>query len=83
MKNTQNKTRELDNPYEIWETQDMHGKWTWKVLKKYQADDDKPYARWLCGVKSPFTYGSYEMGDVYVSEIKEYAVKVFDEQEVK
>lgn len=55
-----------DNPIELW-TND-HG-WTWRVLRKYQKSDDKPYARWFCFVTSPHCpQGEY--GDVYVSDIK-------------
>jgi len=74
MKNECLKERKIDNPYEIWKTLD--GTWEWRVLKKWQADDNKPYARWLCAVKSPYTHDSYDIGDVYVSDIKKYAVKV-------
>lgn len=72
VKNTQAKTRPLADPYEIW----VAGNWEWRVLKKWQADDNKQYARWYCAVKSPMTYGSYEYGDVYVAEIKQYAVRI-------
>jgi len=73
MKNLCGKMRSKDNPYEVW----VAGDWEWHVLKKWQVDDDKPYARWFCLVKSPFVpYG--EMGDVYVSEIKSNAVMLFD-----
>ena len=68
------KERKTEDPYEIWQTSD--GSWEWRVLKKWQKDDDKPFARWFCAVKSPFTYGSFEIGDVYVKEIKENAVKI-------
>lgn len=65
MKNECNKVRPVGNPYEVWS---ING-WTWKVLKKYQFDDGKPYARWYCFVTSPFcTDGEY--GDAYVSEVK-------------
>lgn len=77
MKTKQNmclKERDKENPYEIWVSKD--GSWEWRVLKKWQLDDNKPYARWLCAVKSPFTHGSFDIGDVYVKEIKENAVKV-------
>ncbi|MAH50585.1 hypothetical protein CMI37_32490 [Candidatus Pacearchaeota archaeon] len=74
MKNECLKERKKDNPYEIWQTPD--GSWEWRVLKKWQADDNKLYARWMCAVKSPFTFGSFEIGDVYVKEIKENAIKV-------
>lgn len=74
MKNECNKERKVDNPYEVWKTPD--GQWEWRVLKKWQTDDNKPGARWMCAVKSPFTYGSFDLGDVYVSEIKENAIKM-------
>jgi len=74
MKNECLKERKVDNPYEIWKHEDAG--WEWRVLKKWQVDDDKPYARWFCAVKSPMTYDSWEYGDVYVKEIKEQAVKV-------
>lgn len=68
------KTRTVDNPYEIWKSND--GSWTWRVLKKWQIDDNKPYARYFCAVKSPFTYGNWEYGDVYVKDIKQNAKRV-------
>jgi hypothetical protein len=74
MKNLCGKTRDVNNPYEVWMSRD--GRWTWRVLKKWQIDDNKEYARWFCAVKSPYTHGSYDMGDVYVSEIKALAVKL-------
>jgi hypothetical protein len=73
MKNLQAKTMPVDKPYEIWAN---YSGWEWRVLKKWQADDDKPYARWFCAVKSPMTYGEWEYGDTYVSEIKQYAVRI-------
>ena len=72
------KERSKENPYEIWVSAD--GTWTWRVLKKWQTDDEKPYARWFCAVKSPFTYGSYDLGDVYTKEIKQNARKMTDEE---
>lgn len=71
-KNLQAKTVPLEKPYEIWQA----GDWEWRVLKKWQADDDKQYARWYCAVKSPFTYGEYEYGDTYVTDIKNNARRV-------
>lgn len=72
-KNLCAKTVKRENAYEVWQTLD--GSWTWYVLKKWQADDDKPYARWFCDVVTPFVPEG-EMGDVYVKEIKENAVKI-------
>lgn len=62
------------NAYEVW--QSLDGSWTWYVLKKWQADDDKPYARWFCLVTSPMVGESGELGDVYVSDIKANARRV-------
>ena len=77
IKNNCAKTRDINNPYEIWVNSSG---WIWKVLKKYQLDDNKPYARWFCGVKSPYTYGSFELGDTYVSEIKSNARKLTENE---
>jgi len=57
----------VDKPHEVWVNDSG---WEWRVLKKWQKDDNKPYARWMCAVKSPYTYGGWDYGDVYVSEIK-------------
>ena len=62
------KTRPVDKPYEIWTSRD--GSWEHRVLKKYQFDDNKPFARWFVAVKSPFTYGGWEFGDSYVKDVK-------------
>lgn len=67
------KTRPVDKPYEIWQSHD--GCWTWKVLKKWQVDDNKPFARWFCHVTSPFCPEG-EMGDTYVKDVKAYARRV-------
>jgi len=69
-KNLCNKERKVWEPYEIWVN--LAG-WEWRVLKKWQADDNKPYARWFCAVKSPLTYGSWEYGDTYVEDVKSNA----------
>ena len=61
-------------PIEVWESPD--GTWRWEVYKKYSKDDEKPFARWFCKVKSPFTHGGFDVGDVYVKDIKKYATKV-------
>ena len=76
-KNLCGKTRPITNPYEIWRSVD--GTWEWKVLKKYQKpskESENQFARWFCAVTSPFTYDSYDLVDVYVSEIKRYALKL-------
>lgn len=77
MPNPAGKTRKVEEPYEVWSTLD--GTWEWRVLKKYQMPEREAkneYARWFCAVRSPMTYGAWEYGDVYVSDIKRYAVRV-------
>lgn len=49
--------------------------WEWRVLKTYQSvkkERDNPYARWFVAAKSPLTYGSWEYGDTYSREVKQY-----------
>jgi len=72
-KNPCGKMRDKNNPYEVWQSFD--GSWTWNVLKKWQIDDDKPYARWFCNVVTPIC-PTGEMGDVYVASIKSEARRV-------
>lgn len=63
------KTRPQTRPYEVW----VAGDWTWKVLKKYQNDDAKPFATAFCAVTSPLTQGTTDMGDVYIADYKRVA----------
>ena len=71
------KERKVDNPYEIWKSVD--GTWEWRVLSKNQNPTNEaknPYSTWFCGVKSHYTYDSFELGSVYAKEVREMAVKV-------
>lgn len=75
MKNECSKLRPVENPYEVWKGCGFE----WRVLKKYQSPEKEAknaFARWHCAVKSPYTYGGWDRGDVYVREIKSQAVKV-------
>jgi hypothetical protein len=70
MKNPFGKTTSQSEPYAIYKNE-MAG-WEWRVLKTYQRPDKErsnPYARWFLATKSPYTYGSYELGDGYSKEI--------------
>ena len=63
------------NVYQPYATFTNEQGWEWRVLKTYQAakkEKDNPYARWFVAAKSPLTYGSWEYGDTYSREIKEY-----------
>lgn len=71
-KNLMGKTRPVNDPYRVFRA----GDWEWRVLKAYSADESKPFARWFCAVKSPMTFGSYDLGDVYISEVLHHATEV-------
>lgn len=73
MKNTRGKTVSRADAYEVWQTPD--GSWTWYVLKAWQGDDDKPFARWFCDVVTPYCPNG-EKGDVYVAEVKANAIRI-------
>lgn len=91
-KNPCGKMRPADKPYEIWQNDrpfslggDVQeiGSWKWYVLKKYQSpelEEKNEYARWMCNVVTPMCPDG-EMGDVYVSDIKPWAKKIFSEEE--
>jgi len=60
----------VDKPFEIYENDSPYGgKIEHRVLKKWQTDDNKPYARWFVGGKSSET-GDWDFGDMYVERIK-------------
>ena len=67
------KTRKADQPYATYASRDG---WVWKVLKTYkhpEAEVNDPYARWFVAATSPHMHeGSYEMGDTYAGEIKQF-----------
>lgn len=71
MKNLCGKTVKREQAYEIWQA----GSWTWYVLKKWQADDRKPYARWFCDVVTPICPNG-ELGDVYAADVMGSAVRI-------
>jgi hypothetical protein len=62
-KNPMGKSRKPGDAY-ITTVDDRTG-WRYEVLKTYQVDGSKPYARAFCNVHGFAT----EMGDVYVADI--------------
>jgi hypothetical protein len=78
------KTRPVDTPYAEYAANNWgeggnnwgEGGTVWRVLKTYKhsdAESKDPHARWFVAGKSPGTYGSWEYGDMYARDIKEYA----------
>lgn len=75
-KNLFGRTAKIDAPYATYTN---NSGWTWLVLKTYQTPEKEKgnlYARWFLAVRSPFTYGSYEMGDTYITDVVTQAVLV-------
>ena len=71
-----NKTRKLEDPYEVWECNMQLGfdnlVIEYRVLKKYQSpknEAENPFARWFTAAKSEATFGSWEYGDTYIRDI--------------
>jgi len=62
-KNLMGKSRKPGNAYIT--TTDPRLGWTWEVLKTWQANGSKPYARAFCNVHGFAT----EMGDCYITDI--------------
>ena len=56
-------------PYAVFKAASRDGDWTWLVTKTYQNDQSQPYARWMCVVTSPYTFGGSDMGDTYVTSV--------------
>ena len=74
------KTRPASAPYAIYSAGDM----VWHVCKTYQTpqkEAQNQYARWFVWAKSPFTFGSFEGGDTYRSEVINYGRLVAAEPE--
>jgi len=70
MKNPFGKTVSESEPYAVYKN-DMAG-FEYRVLKTYQRPDKErsnQYARWFLASKSPYTYGTYELGDGYINQI--------------
>lgn len=79
IKNPAGKTRKIENPYASWI--DPRTGWECRLLKSWQGDNSKEYARWFVAVKSPMTWGSFEMGDEYVGrEGMRYGLRLALEQ---
>lgn len=67
-KNPCGKQRTIENPYEAYESFD--GSWLYLVLKKHSVKENE-FTRWYCAVRSPFTFGRFQYGDMYASSVKQ------------
>lgn len=70
------KTRDVNDPYAVY----IAGDWEFRVLKHYQNEENEtnnPYARVFTAVKSPMTWGGYDLGDSYLKDITQTALLVY------
>lgn len=77
-KNLCGKTRNKNNPHEVWKGFGPMVGWTWNVLKKYQSPEKETgnkFARHFCFVTSPLCPDG-EYGDTYVHEYQQYSTRV-------
>lgn len=70
-KNPFGKSRKQENPYAVYVGP---AGFEWRVLKVYKHPDNEsgPYYRWFISAKSNMTFGNYELGDAYGTEILEF-----------
>jgi len=72
-KNPLGKTRDVENPYAIFEgNSPMVGEVEVRILKTYKLAENEPddiYARWNTAAKSDATFGSWDYGDAYRADI--------------
>lgn len=69
------KTRKLEEPYAIYAAIGVER----RVLKTYKQPSSEAkdqFARWFIAAKSDATFGSFEYGDTYASEVKALGVLV-------
>ena len=76
-KNLFGKSRPKENPYATYKVGNAlgGGVWEWRVLKTYQRkdkEDTNQYSRWFVAVRTPMTYGGWDLGDTYVNDILEH-----------
>lgn len=65
------KMTKVNDPHEIYHSP-LLPDWEWRVLQHYQKPENEaknPQARVFCAVKSPMTFDSYDLGDVYLHEM--------------
>jgi len=65
------KTRTKEDPHAIYTAGDIQ----WRILKTYKlpkSEAKDPYARWMVAARSSATFGGFDMGDTYATEIKSY-----------
>ena len=73
-KNPFGRTRPQDDPYAVYKGPNG---FEWRVLKTYKRPDTEradAYARWVVAARSPYTFGGFDMGDEYASNVRPYVL---------
>jgi len=79
MPNPYAKQRSVANPYAIYHSGFANGKTA--ILKLWKSPENTAkdrYARAFCAVQSDMTFGSWELGDVYVKDIPRDIIEGID-----
>lgn len=63
------KSRDIDSPYATLTGHMFGGKAEYRVLKKNTKYLQDQYASMMVAAQTPATFGSFDMGDTYVSEL--------------
>jgi len=66
------KTVKRDNAHAVFSS--SNGDWKWFVLKTYataKGESKNAFGRWFCLVTSPFVGDAGEMGDTYISKVRQ------------
>ena len=67
------KTTDIEAPHAVYINE--RAGFEWRVLKVYSTSKKglaDRYARWFVAARSPMTFGTWEYGDSYISEIVRY-----------
>ena len=68
MANPYGKSVTKESPYATY----VDGDWEYRILKLNQAPENaakNPFASAFCAVKSPMTYGTFNIGNTYLNDI--------------
>ncbi len=66
------KTATIDAPHATFKGWGAFGESEYRILKTYKKPESEakdPYARWMVAVKTEATFGSFDIGDTYISDV--------------
>jgi len=72
------KTRPRENPWLIFKGDGFE----YRVLQAHNRKPDGATSSWYCAVKSPYTFGTYDMGDTYIQSVTDGTVLTYIDPDV-